>query len=209
MKAEEALARIQLSAGKTLRAILDESGTQFDINSAMRSNKGFLGMALEHLLDLATNSRQEPDLEDGTEIKKVSIKKLQSRYTIKETVKITMISRTLEPGSFEESHLFQKTRRILLIPTLYAGAGNQENELILPPALWQPDEEFNQRLKSDFELVASVISDPARGFRSLSGAMGDLAQPRTNGPANSDSRAFYFTKRALRLMLGENYLGKL
>jgi DNA mismatch repair protein MutH len=210
MTGEEALKRIMKFVGKTLEQIRDESSTHFEVTAVHRANKGWLGIILEIVLGKAPDNKQLPDLEDGTEVKKVSIVKGVRGYRVKETLQVTMINPNsqLEPD-FTKSHLYTKTRKILLIPTLYAGIGNHEKEVLLPPVLWEPDEEFNNRLKRDYELVAGIVSDPSRGFRSLSGKLGEVVQPRTKGAKNSFTRAFYLRTQSVNEMLGDNYLSKL
>lgn len=210
MTGEEALDKITKFLGKTLEQIKDESSTHFEIRDVHRANKGWLGIILEIVLGKTPDNKQLPDLEDGTEIKKVSIARGKRGYRVKETLQATMINPTsvLEPD-FTKSHLYQKTRKILLIPTLYAGKGNHEKEILLPPVLWFPDEDFDRRLKDDYELVASIVADPSKGFHSLSGKLGDVVQPRTKGVKNSFTRAFYLRTQSVKEMLGENYLGEL
>lgn len=210
MTGEQAFEKIKKFLGKTLEQIRDESSTHLEINDVHRANKGWLGIILELVLGKTPDNKQLPDLDDGTEIKKVSIVKGVKGYRVKETLQVTMINPNspLEP-EFTKSHLYTKTRKILLIPTLYAGKGNHEKEILLPPVLWQPDETFDLRLKKDYELVARIVSDPSKGFKSLSGKLGDVVQPRTKGAKNSFTRAFYLRTQSVKEMLGDNYLGKL
>jgi DNA mismatch repair endonuclease MutH len=210
MTGEEALKRITKFIGKTLEQITDETAVHFEIKVTNRANKGWLGIILEIILGKTPDNKQLPDLDDGTEVKKVSIVKGVRGYRVKETLQVTMIN----PNSpletdFTKSHLHSKTRKILLIPTLYAGKGNHEKEILLPPVLWQPDENFDSRLRKDYELVAGIVSDRSKGFRSLSGKLGDVVQPRTKGAKNSFTRAFYLRTQSVKEMLGENYLAKL
>ncbi len=210
MTGEQAFEKIMKFLGKTLEQIRDESSTHLEINDVHRANKGWLGIILELVLGKTPDNKQLPDLDDGTEIKKVSIVKGVKGYRVKETLQVTMINPNspLEP-EFAKSHLYTKTRKILLIPTLYAGKGNHEKEILLPPVLWQPDETFDHRLRKDYELVAGIVSDPSKGFKSLSGKLGDVVQPRTKGAKNSFTRAFYLRTQSVKEMLGDNYLGKL
>lgn len=210
MTGEQAFEKIKKFLGKTLEQIRDESSTHLELNDVHRANKGWLGIILELVLGKTPDNKQLPDLDDGTEIKKVSIVKGVKGYRVKETLQVTMINphSPLEP-EFTKSHLYTKTRKILLIPTLYAGKGNHEKEILLPPVLWQPDETFDLRLKKDYELVARIVSDPSKGFKSLSGKLGDVVQPRTKGAKNSFTRAFYLRTQSVKEMLGDNYLGKL
>lgn len=210
MTGEQAFEKIKNFLGKTLEQIRDETSTHLEIKEVHRANKGWLGIILELVLGKTPDNKQLPDLEDGTEIKKVSIVKGVKGYRVKETLQVTMINPNspLEP-EFTKSHLYTKTRKILLIPTLYAGKGNHEKEILLPPVLWQPDENFDGRLKKDYELVAGIVLDPSKGFKSLSGKLGDVVQPRTKGAKNSFTRAFYLRTQSVKEMLGDNYLGEL
>lgn len=210
MTGEQAFEKIKNFLGKTLEQIRDETSTHLEIKEVHRANKGWLGIILELVLGKTPDNKQLPDLDDGTEIKKVSIVKGVKGYRVKETLQVTMINPNLplEP-EFTKSHLYTKTRKILLIPTLYAGKGNHEKEILLPPVLWQPDENFDGRLKKDYELVAGIVLDPSKGFKSLSGKLGDVVQPRTKGAKNSFTRAFYLRTQSVKEMLGDNYLGEL
>lgn len=207
MTGEEALALLNAQVGKSIRKILEDSGTSLKLNQRNIRNKGFGGLLLEAILGKEHDSYQRPDLDDGTEVKKASIvRKVRVPFGVKETVQLTMINRNISlPEKFSESHLYLKTRKVLLVPTLYAGKGKQSEEILLPPRLWTPNDSFNARMNSDYEEVLDTIGDPSKGFDALSGSMGQVVEPRTKGSKNSSSRAFYFKTSAVTEILGDSY----
>jgi DNA mismatch repair protein MutH len=207
MTGEEALALLRAQVGKPIWKILEDSGTTLTLSPRNIRNKGLGGLLLEAIIGKAHDSHQRPDLDDGTEVKKASIERqVRVPFGVKETVQVTMINRKIAlPKEFSESHLYSKTRKILLVPTLYAGKGKQSEEILLPPRLWIPSDSFNTRMNSDYTEVLDTIADPKKGFDALTGSMGQVVEPRTKGSKSSSSRAFYFKTSAVKEILGESY----
>ena len=61
------------------------------------------------------------------------------------------------------------------------------------------DPEIYNQVKADYDLVREVIS--TQGFSALTGKMGVYIQPRTKGPRESTSRAFYARTSFLKKIL--------
>src|ERR1051326_645479 len=103
----EAVRRINLLAGKDLRAMADEYNIPVWKNQ--RENKGWAGLVIEHYLGLPQNSRQAPDFGDW-ELKVVPLRKDQSgNLRVKESMAITMLERAeVLAKKFEERHLSDK-----------------------------------------------------------------------------------------------------
>src|SRR5437867_10501679 len=114
----EAVRRINLLAGKDLRALADEYKIPVCKNG--RENKGWAGLVIEHNLGLPQNSRQAPDFGDW-ELKVVPLRKdAQGNLRVKESMAITM----LEPAevvanNFEDSHLYDKLRSMIVVSRVW------------------------------------------------------------------------------------------
>lgn len=186
---KEALRLITLLAGKDLRQMADQYGISVWKNG--RENKGWAGLVIERYLALPPNSRQAPDF-GSWELKVVPLRRgSDGLLRVKESMAITM----LEPAevlanSFENSHLYDKLRSMIVVSRIYESA--QELHSILHAAaefdLKNPG--IYDQVKSDYETIRQQIR--AGGVESLTGEMGKLVQARTKGRGHgSTSRAFY------------------
>src|SRR5947207_4437635 len=110
----EAVRRINLLAGKDLRALADNY--QIPVWKNGRENKGWAGLVIEHYLGLPQNSRQAPDFSEW-ELKVVPLRKDGSgNLRVKESMAITMIEPAeVLAGRFEDSHLYDKLRRMVVV----------------------------------------------------------------------------------------------
>src|SRR6266545_5880591 len=124
----EALRRINSLAGRDLRAMADEYKIPVWRNG--RENKGWAGLVIEHYLGLPQNSRQEPDF--GTwELKVVPLRRApDGTLRVKESMAVTM----LEPAEvmankFEDSHLYDKLRSMVVVSRVYENAQEQHSIL--------------------------------------------------------------------------------
>jgi DNA mismatch repair protein MutH len=198
---DEAVRRINLLAGRDLRALADELGVT--IWKAGRKNKGWAGHALERYLGLAQNSRQAPDFGDW-DLKLVSLRRTSAGLLrVKETMAITM----LEPSEvvsnrFEDSHLYDKLRRLVVVGRIFETEDDARSVLHSAAKFDLDDPAVFRAVRADYELIRATISE--RGFASLTGDLGQLIQARTKGRGHgSVSRAFYartaFVARILNL----------
>ena len=198
---DEAVRRINLLAGRDLRALADELSVRVWRDGS--KNKGWAGHVLERYLGLSQNSRQAPDF-GNWDLKLVSLRRDGAgRLRVKETMAITM----LEPSEvvsnrFEDSHLYDKLRRLVVVSRIYETAEDVRSILHAAAKFDLDDADTFRSVKEDYELIRATIRD--RGFAALTGGLGKLIQARTKGRGHgSTSRAFYarteFVARMLNL----------
>ena len=189
MDRHEATSRISQLVGRDIRSLADELGVTVWKDGKL--NKGWAGHAIERYLGLPLNSSRSPNL-GSWELKVVSLKRSrQGRLQVKETMWITMIDPVeVAEKEFEDSHLFVKLRRILVVSRTFESK-EEERTLLHGVASFTLDDPYVYRtVKSDYDLVRRTIIE--QGFDHLTGYMGELIQPRTKGPGHgSTSRAFY------------------
>ena len=186
---KEAVRRINLLAGRDLRPMADQFGIQVWKNG--RENKGWAGLVIEHYLGLPQNSRQEPDFGDW-ELKVVPLRKeADGKLRVKESMAITM----LEPSEvlankFEDSHLYDKLRRMVVVSRIYENAQELHSILHAAGEFDLDDPKIHGQAKDDYETIRAQIR--TRGIDSVTGDLGKLVQARTKGRGHgSTSRAFY------------------
>ena len=121
---------------------------------------------------------------------------------VKETMAITMLDpREVTDKEFEQSHLFQKLQKQVVVSRIFAD--QLESSAILHDVVEfdLSDPVVYRLIKADYDLIRLTIRNG--GFASLSGRLGYLVQPRTKGPGHgSVSRAFYARKRLVAHILG-------
>src|SRR5438105_3324451 len=186
---KEGVRRINQLAGKDLRPMADQYGIPVWKNG--RENKGWAGLVIEHYLGLPQNSRQAPDF--GTwELKVVPLwKDAGGTLRVKESMAITM----LEPAevlanSFEDSHLYDKLRSVVVVSRIYEGPQELHSILHAAAAFDLDNAKIFAQVKSDYETIRSQIQ--THGIDSVTGDLGKLVQARTKGRGHgSTTRAFY------------------
>ncbi|MDX6405482.1 MAG: mismatch repair protein MutH [Blastocatellia bacterium] len=198
---KEALRRINLLAGKDLRLLADEYGIPIWKNG--HENKGWAGLVIERYLGLPQNSRQAPDFGDW-ELKVVPLRRdAAGKLRVKESMAITM----LEPAEvlaskFEDSHLYDKLRSMLVVSRIYEGPQELHSMLHAAAEFDLDNPKIREQVAADYETIRSQIR--ARGIDSVTGDLGQLVQARTKGRGHgSKTRAFYaraiFVARILNL----------
>ncbi len=186
---KEGVRRINLLAGKDLRPMADQYGIPVWKNG--HENKGWAGLVIEHYLGLPQNSRQAPDFGDW-ELKVVPLRKdADGNLRVKESMAITM----LEPSEvltsrFEDSHLYDKLRSIVVVSRVYESAQELHSILHAAAEFDLDNPQIHDQVKADYETIRGQIR--ARGIDSVTGDLGQLVQARTKGRGHgSTSRAFY------------------
>lgn len=200
MERAEALAALRHLVGVDLRELAEQHritvwtphvlpGVRPSLGSTL--NKGWAGQAIERHLGLPLNSSRSPNL-GSWELKQVSLARRQDgTLRVKETMAITMLDR-VEVGAkaFEESHLYTKLRRIVVVAREYCGKDELTSTVHSVGSFQLDDPAILSQVREDYEEVRRVLRE--QGYAALSGRMGKLVQPRTKGPGHgSDSRAFY------------------
>src|SRR5258708_28330702 len=186
---KEGVRRINLRAGKDLRPMADQY--RIPVWKSGRENKGWAGLVIEHYLGLPQNSRQEPDFGDW-ELKVVPLRKdVDGILRVKESMAITM----LEPAEvladkFEDSHLYDKLRSMVVVSRVYESAQEQHSILHAAAEFDLDNPKIRDQVQADYETIRAQIR--ARGIDSVTGDLGRLVQARTKGRGHgSTTRAFY------------------
>lgn len=189
MEREEAKQKLAELIGIDLRPLADKYGVT--VWKEGKLNKGWAGQTIERHLGLPINSSRSPNF-GSWELKQASLKKtISGEVKVKETIAITMIDPIeVSAKEFEESHLFRKMLKALVVARLFESKAEEKTILYSVSDFDLGDSRVFELVKQDYEEVRRVIK--AFGFHALSGKMGVLIQPRTKGPGHgSTSRAFY------------------
>ena len=189
MERQQAYKLLQQLKGKDLR----ELANQFEVTVFKdgKKNKGWAGHVVEHYLGLPINSAQAPNF-GSWELKTVSLKRLKNgNLTIKENMAITMIDPfNVRNTPFEESHLLAKMTKILMLSRIWEGQDEPSSIVYGVHTFDIGNRQIYNQIKEDYELVRKTIQE--KGFKALSGRMGEYIQPRTKGAGHgSSTRAFY------------------
>ena len=204
MERVEAIKRLTMLVGQDLRQLADNY--QITVWSQDgKKNKGWAGQTIERYLGLALNSSRSPNF-GSWELKLISlVAKRTGELRVKETMAITMIDPVeVENKEFEESHLFNKLQKILVVARVFESKAENQSLFHSVTSFDLDNPEIYEQVKADYNFIREIIR--TRGFSSLSGKMGTLIQPRTKGKGHgSISRAFYARTSFVKHILGESY----
>ena len=198
MERSEALQRLRQLTGRDLRPLADQYNVT--VWKDDKINKGWVGHTVERILGLPINSSRAPNF-GSWELKVISLKYLKNGNLVpKETMAITMIDpQEVADKEFEESHVYTKLRKILIVARIYAGR-SEESSLLHCVAEFDLCGRIYDQVKADYDEIRYAIQN--EGFDSLTGRMGVLMQPRTKGAGHgSKTRAFYARKELIKLMI--------
>jgi DNA mismatch repair protein MutH len=189
LQRKEALRRINLLAGKDLRALADDFRITVWKNG--RKNKGWAGQVIERYLGLAQNSSQAPDF--GTwELKVVPLTRTaDGTLRVKESMAITMIEPAeVIASEFEDSHLYDKLRSMIVVSRIFETVADNSSVLHAAAEFDLNNPATYTKVKKDYETIRERIR--SSGADSLIGDLGELVQARTKGRGHgSTSHAFY------------------
>ncbi|WP_028023855.1 DNA mismatch repair endonuclease MutH [Enterovibrio calviensis] len=151
---QELLERAYALAGFTLGELASQQGIECPAD--LRREKGWVGMLLESCLGATAGSKPEQDFQDlGIELKSIPI-----NHTGKplETTFVCVAPLTGVHGlTWENSHIRNKLSKVLWVPV----EGEREIPLaerhVGMPLIWQPSEEEEHQLKSDWEELMEFI----------------------------------------------------
>ncbi|MEI7892948.1 MAG: MvaI/BcnI family restriction endonuclease [Myxococcales bacterium] len=175
--------------GRDLRPLSDTY--QVTVWKDGKKNKGWAGQVLERYLGLPINSAQSPNF-GSWELKLVPLKRNHAgNLQVKETMAITMIDPyNVAETPFEQSHLLSKLQKAVVCARMFESQADDTSLLVSVCTFDLDDPAILARVKADYDLVRKTIRND--GFDALTGAMGQLVQPRTKGAGHgSTSRAFY------------------
>jgi DNA mismatch repair protein MutH len=186
---KEAVRRINLLAGKDLRAMADEY--QIPVWKNGRENKGWAGLVIERYLGLPQNSKQAPDFGEW-ELKVVPLRRApDGSLRVKESMAITMLEPSeVVANKFEHSHLFDKLRSMVVGSRIYESKEELRSMLHAAAEFDLDNPRIHAQVEADYETIRTQIRD--HGIDSLTGDLGKLVQARTKGAGHgSTTRAFY------------------
>jgi len=131
LRRDEAVGQLSALIGDDLRALSDRFGLTRAGLSPL--NKGWAGLTVERLLDLVQNNEQGPDFGDW-ELKVIPLKQVKRAqaltWGLKGPVALTMCQlKQLQAQPFEESLLWAKIKRLLIVARLYHGPEEERSEL--------------------------------------------------------------------------------
>lgn len=164
-----------------------------------RKNKGWAGHTLERYLGLPLNSSRAPNF-GSWELKSTSlVTGRDGKLRVKETIAITMLDPVeVLAKEFEESHLYSKLRKTLLVARIHESTLDERSVLHSIAEFDLTDPNLLRAIKADYEVIRQVI----RNGGVLSGRLGKYIQPRTKGAGHgSTSRAFYARKELVAHLL--------
>ncbi len=195
----EATQRLQKLIGEDLRILASENNITVFKNGHF--NKGWAGLTLEKALGIGNNCIQASN-GDYWELKLVPLVNKNGTWKVKETMAITMIQTDdVLAKSFEESHLFQKMKKMIICGRERVDNEESSSKLLYVNSFDLLSTNFWKQIKEDYELVRETIR--TEGFNALTGKMGKYIQPRTKGAGHgSTSRAFYARVQFVEMILG-------
>ena len=200
MERNEAIDKLQPLIGRDLRQLADRLSVT--VWKGEKINKGWVGHTIERFLGLPINSSRAPNF-GSWELKVVSVKYLRNGALVpKETMAITMIDpREVSIKSFEDSHVYAKMRKILIVARIYENESETRSRLHGIAEFDLDNHDIYDCIKADYDRIRCVIN--TSGFESLNGRMGTYIQPRTKGTGHgSTTRAFYARKNLISIMIG-------
>ena len=188
MERAAAVALLQQLLNQDLVAVARQHGVT--IFKEGKKNKGWAGHALERYLSLPLNSSRAPNF-GSWELKSTSLvrSKRDGQLRVKETIAITMLDPVeVAQKEFEESHLYNKLRKTLLVARIHESQAEEQSLLHSIAEFDLDDPALHRVLKADYDLLREVV----RNGGTLTGRLGRYIQPRTKGAGHgSTSRAFY------------------
>jgi len=204
MERDEARVELKKLERQDLRPLAKQLQITIHDEVTGKLNKGWAGHTIQRYLGLPLDSAQSPNF-GSWELKTTKIKFVKGVWQYKETLAITMIDPfNVKVTDFQDSFLYAKLRKFLLVVLIAQPKGKdaetplyvaKASEVNLSP-------EVLKIVENDYNLIRDCISDPNRGFNSLTGRMGVFIQPRTKGAGHgSTSRAFYGRKEFLNTVV--------
>lgn len=197
---KQTIKTLKNNKGKSLSKACKKHGIN-EITPAGKMNKGATGLVLEKMVGLPRNNGKGPD-HKNFELKSVPVKKNRDGQIVpKETMAITMASAEDFIANFKDSHLYNKIKKMIIVARMQNEAGDSSIHKVVYQDL-NKLEWFLKTLKKDYNILRKQVSQ--KGFANISSTEGTtLIQLRTKGTGHgSKTRAFYFTKPAVKMLLG-------
>lgn len=197
----EGLKRLGTLIGQDLRVLAKHYG--ITVFRGGNKNKGWAGQTVEAFLGRSPNSDRGPDFGDW-ELKVVPLTiDSQEVFRVKESMAIAMFQPwELESQPFEDSHLFDKLRSLVLVARHFDVDGERMSIVVRAVAFDLSDTQLLRSVKDDYEEARWVLRN--HGPDGLRGEVGQLVQTRVKGGRNKGARghAFYARPKFVATMLG-------
>ncbi len=182
------------------------------VSFAGKKNKGWMGQTIEKVAGLKTDSSSERDGADF-ELKTTSLRLQDGKLVPKETIKITQLNpEAILEENFESSIFWQKLGRLILVGCYSPSPLICMTKQIVSVDLL--DSSLRKEIQSFWEDVRYTICRGEMSFLNNLGSSEGLVQLRPLGdgkqmslcPISGErfpSRAFYATKRLIRLLINQ------
>jgi len=194
----QALEILRRYIGKDLRKTAEEFGVNVFVNG--NKNKGWAGCVLERCISIDPNCVQAPN-GLGWELKTTSLRLKDDHWRPKETLAVTMINPARDIDvPFSDSHLWAKLKKTIVCGREWIDKAETRSRLIQVNAFDVSDEELIELVKKDYETIQNVIR--TQGFDALSRSLCDYIEPGTKGKRDSNTRAYYASKKLVGIILG-------
>ena len=197
----EGLKKLDTLIGQDLRVLAKHYG--ITVFREGKKNKGWAGQTVEYFLGRSPNSDRGPDFGDW-ELKVVPLTiDKKEEFRVKESMAIAMFKPSeLEHQSFEDSHLFEKLRSLVLVARHFDVDGERMSIVVRAVAFDLSDSDHLLAVKDDYEEARWVLRN--HGPDGLRGEVGQLVQTRVKGGQDKGTRghAFYARPKFVATMLG-------
>jgi DNA mismatch repair protein MutH len=178
-----------------------------------RINKGWVGQTLDRISKTKFISAPVPDGADF-ELKSVHVVARHGEWLPKETVAITMFNpEVILRGAFEESPLWHKLARLILVGHSYTDARRQAARIQFISPVDVSDPELRRQIEEYWNLIRQHVLSGTISSYSSKGTSAGFVQLRTKGSGKTrtvcpitgvsfNSRAFYATKAFVKYVRG-------
>ena len=198
---DDALIRLDGLVGHDLRPLAKNYGITIERDG--RKNKGWAGQTVEAFLGRSPNSERGADFGDW-ELKVVPLTiNTEGNFRVKESMAVAMFTtEELETQSFEQSHVLEKLRSLVLVARHFDTDGERMSIVVCAQPYDLKDSADYDQVREDYEEARWVLRN--HGAERLRGEIGQLIQPRVKGGRSKSSRghAFYARSRFVARMLG-------
>jgi DNA mismatch repair protein MutH len=197
LRREEAQQRLEALVGVDLGPLAVAYGITVERDG--RRNKGWAGHVVERFLGRSPNADKAADFGDW-ELKVVSVvPDADGRPRVKDSMAIAQFTPAeIERDAFEDSHLLDKLRRLLIVVRLADDPFDLSSALLGAMPFDLDDPVVCARVHEDYDEIRWVVR--SQGAYALSGHIGRLIQPRPRG--DGSALGFYARARFVAYMLG-------
>ncbi len=193
LKRSVAMPMLEALIGQDLRPLAEEYG--ITVWRDDKRNKGWAGQTVERYLGQRPNSAQAADFGDW-ELKVVPLVLTASGgLRLKETMAVTMFTAAeIETREFEESHLLEKLRSLVVVGRTYEGPDESRSFVLAASAFDLVDEALFAQVREVYEEIRWMVRE--HGIYALSGHIGTLVEPRPKGSGNRTGGVGFYARKA-------------